>query len=267
MLKRLSRFLGVAVGVLVLVAVGFVLGVEEVRYFVGYRLFPETTRDAAFDKYTTPKGLTLYHLGTIHGRHLDHQAYGLGHLQSVVETLRPDLLMVEVLPTEDASGNPASGPIEMPVVTLVAQRAQIPVAGIDWWTEAWLEDRSSADRDDGMFGNLLAALPPTGTVLVLTGYAHLLEFRPRYTAAGFDAAPFPGAEKARLFARGSEPFRLPDGLDAAFVRSVAWVDARIEATTSETSRQAYEGKRRNLQASRERLTSAETQTSPPPSPR
>ncbi len=84
MSPRLRKTLLLALAAVGVAAAALVLGVAEVRYTVGYELFPEATRDAGFDKYTARSGATLYHLGTIHGRHLDEEAYGLGHLEALV---------------------------------------------------------------------------------------------------------------------------------------------------------------------------------------
>jgi hypothetical protein len=207
--------------------------VDEVRYAVGYEVFPETTRNASFDKYVSTSGVTLYHLGTIHGGHLESKTYGLGHLQAVIEGLRPDVLLVESLPEELEHGNDGDGPIEMPVVTLIARRAGIAVVGIDWWTEAWLLSSSGGtdeERDDHMFANLQRSLPAAGRVLVLTGFSHVLEFRSRYGAAGFTSAPFSGEEKDALFAGAPAEFRVPDGLAESLDEGIARMSARRDAT-------------------------------------
>ena len=258
-MTRVSKYL-VLLSALIVIAGGFILSVAEVRYAVGYQLSPERTRNAGFAKYTAPSGTTVYHLGTIHGRHLETQAFGLGHLQAVIEQLRPTLVMVEVLPEEIVAGNPASGPLEMPVATLISQRAGTRVAGIDWWNEDFLEGRSPHDRDDKMFENLIDQLPSRGRVLVLTGFSHQLEFRSRYTASGFTQAHFSDAEKNALFAEVPDAFRFPDGTDEAISRAIAWAEGRRDGTTQRVARESYEGKIRSLEEFRARLNDPEIPT-------
>lgn len=199
MWKKVLKFL---VALVLVATVGLMVGVQEVRYFVGYALFPQTTRDAAFDKYTSPSG---------------------------------------------------AGPVEMPVVTLIARREGIGVAGIDWWSPQWLQGQSTHDRDDKMFQYLRGALPSTGTVLVLTGYAHLLEFRSRYAAAGFTRSGFSGPEKAALFAGAEAPFVFPDGLDRELVRTVGRFIDLAQQADSEALQDIYTKKAARIEAFRETL--------------
>ncbi|GEM_PF-3641552 len=255
-IKTVMKYVALALIALVV----FSMAVTEVRYFVGYKLAPEATRNAAFDKYTASTGATVYHLGTIHGQHLETPGFGLGHLQAVIENLRPTLLVVEVQPGEMERKNPASGPVEMPIATLLAEQVGIPVAGIDWWTPAGLAlgRRTNDDRDDKMFENLLSVLPQSGQVLVLTGFSHLLEFRTRYEKNGFKRQPFSHEEKEAVFANAPSPFRYPKGTDAVFLRAIEWAAQQTANTTDEASKERFERKRLGLQAFRARLTASST---------
>jgi len=246
-MKRIAKYISVMVGAVVLGGAGLALGNEELRLYFGYTLFPKVTRNAAFARYTSVSGVTVYHLGTIHGRHLENPDFGLGHLQAVIENLKPTMLMVEVLPLELEAGNSASGPLEMPVATLIAQAAGIEVKGIDWWVQSAGVRTTSDVRDDKMFENLQAALPSEGTVLVLTGFSHWVAFRSRYAVAGFTKESFTDSSKNKVFGLPPGPFRFPAGTDETIRRAMAWASKRMNETDDATMKHNYEGKKRILE--------------------
>ncbi len=57
-------------------------------------------------------------------------------LCQIIETYRPDLVLVEIRPDAFRAGHYEDGPFEMTAVTLCARRHHIAVAPIDWWLES-----------------------------------------------------------------------------------------------------------------------------------
>ena len=58
-MQKVLKYLGAGLALALTALLLFVAGVSEVRYAVGYKLFPEMTRNAAFDKHTAPSGATV----------------------------------------------------------------------------------------------------------------------------------------------------------------------------------------------------------------
>ena len=220
---------------------------SEARSLALVQLAPARARDAHFVKLARPGGPTVYLLGTIHSRHLETEAYSLLHIHAVIERLRPDLLLVESRPAELERGNWADGPIEMPFASLTARALGLRVEGMDWWGQEHLGlRRSNAEREERMAANILARLPERGTVLVLTGFSHIVEFLPRLEAAGYAQVEFGRAEKRALFDTAGMALSFPPGIAHAIEARIQEAEAELRAKGEDPRASRYVADRRRL---------------------
>ncbi|WP_041453290.1 hypothetical protein [Anaeromyxobacter dehalogenans] len=74
-------------------------------------------------------------VGTIHRAHLTEPEYPLPYLAGLIETYRPDLILVEVRPEPFALGRLEDGPFEMTYVSWLGQAKGIAVGPIDWFRD------------------------------------------------------------------------------------------------------------------------------------
>ncbi|GAO01726.1 hypothetical protein [Anaeromyxobacter sp. PSR-1] len=74
-------------------------------------------------------------VGTIHRAHLTESAYPLSQLAGLIETYRPDLILVEIRPEPFALGHLEDGPFEMTYVTWLGHSKGIAVSPIDWFRD------------------------------------------------------------------------------------------------------------------------------------
>jgi len=213
---------------------------SELRSFLLFKASPAYARDSHFLRLTG-NGQAVYLLGTIHRDHLTSEAYSLRHIQSVVENLKPDLLLVESRPEEFAKENWADGPIEMPVASLTARALGIPVAGIDWWYRIGSKPgTSSPERDDHIFQNSLERLPGHRKVLILVGYSHVAELSQRLQPAGYAVDRFDRQEKRDLFSTRGGPATFPPSLKQAVQKYVEAARRELDQETDPDWRSALE---------------------------
>jgi len=210
-LRRIA--LGIFGSVLALAAL-LVTFNAEARGGVLLLVAPGYFRDVQFLRFADSQGHEVYLLGTIHTDHLTTPSYSLLHLQTVLEHLKPDLLLVESRPEELVKDNWGDGPIEMPFVSLKARTADIETQGMDWWVKESVTSISSNsdEREDRMFQNILTALPNHQTVLILTGWSHVEGFQRRLLESGYNDSPFPAAEKKELFSIAGMNLIFPKGM-------------------------------------------------------
>lgn len=90
-------------------------------------------------------------IGTIHKEHLKEATYPIQSLKTIMNSYKPDLVLVEIRPEKLKSGELEDGPFEMAYVVAIANQMGIEVAGIDYWTEMQiqkeLEQNPNAELD------------------------------------------------------------------------------------------------------------------------
>jgi len=231
---RISVFVAACFGVLLLIGFPF----AEFFAYANHQISPESGRNGTFKRYRSSQEVDVYHLGTIHGDHLESKGFHLGHLEAVIRNLKPTHLMVEIRPEDLKVGNLAQSPVEMPVATFLARKDGIPVHAIDWWQAGG--SGTNSVRDDQMFANFQRVVPSTGRVLILTGFSHVLEFKPRFAQAGFVEVPMDSETKNALFQGATTPFRFPNGLAEALQASLSHVKALVDAEKDPEYRKTLE---------------------------
>ncbi len=131
----------------------------------------------------------IYILGTIHGAHFEESSnYSLADIQSVIDTVQPDILLVEARQETFDNHGVIDGPFEMIFAWSYAEAGGIPVRGIDWWriTEDAQSNTTTAERDDHIYENIMAESAGYKKVLVLCGATHRIEQSKRFSDNGHD---------------------------------------------------------------------------------
>ena len=201
---------------------------SELKTFLLLKVAPARARDGLLVRLERLGGPSVWLLGTIHGGHLETEAYSLAHLEAVLLHLHPARLLVESRPEEVAAGNLADGPFEMGYMSLVARAAGIPFDGVDWWDEDAVGlRRTNAEREGRIVRNIVARLPAVGSVLVLLGFSHIPELVERLREQGYVKAPISSEERAMLFDTATISQRFPAGMAAALERRIAADERRL----------------------------------------
>jgi hypothetical protein len=178
-------------------------------------------------KMNSSEGNQLYLLGTLHGLDENH----LLCIKAVVENLKPTIVLVEIRPPEFEKGNYCDGPPEMTYITLIAQKANIEVFGIDWWREElsgaqiascnWEamndEERmgiiNSEERNKKIKDNILMNIKSgTKKALVVLGYSHIKPIMILLTKQNWHSEEIPSQEMERYFRTGDEQIVFPGGM-------------------------------------------------------
>jgi hypothetical protein len=130
----------------------------------------------------------FYILGTIHGDHFDHvNNYSLANIQSVIDTIKPDLLLIETRPETLEKYDALDGPIEMIFVWAYAKEHGYNIQGIDWWKiEAGTQANSTTNvRDDNIYNNIIKSSETSQKILIICGAMHRIELRQRFSNNGY----------------------------------------------------------------------------------
>jgi hypothetical protein len=200
----------------------------ELKTFLLLKVVPARARDGLLVRLERLGGPSVWLLGTIHGGHLETEAYSLAHLEAVLLHLHPARLLVESRPEEVAAGNLADGPFEMGYLSLTARAAGIPFDGVDWWDEDAVGlRRTNAEREDRIARNVVARLPAMGSVLVVVGFSHIPELVERLRQRGYMKSPVSSEERAMLFDTAGISQRFPAGMAAALERRIAVDEGRL----------------------------------------
>lgn len=186
--------------------------VEKTTYF----------RDSAFRKYT--KGdQDIYFLGTVHSMSLNSKHFSYLNLKSVIENLKPDLLLVESRPEQLANGNFADGPVEMLYSHLTAISNGIPVKGIDWWNaDTSSPNTTSAARDNHINNNILKDVVGYKKVLILMGRDHVGIEQPKLEVARYKSSSFSKIEKDNLFKVKNQKLLYPKGMNYYIQKRISY---------------------------------------------
>jgi hypothetical protein len=156
----------------------------------------------------------IYILGTIHQGHFDKQNnYPLADVQSVIDEIRPDLLLVEVRQETFEKYGALDGPTEMVFAWSYANEKGIYVSGIDYWYPSLgLPNTTFSERDDHIFDNIISASNKKENILVLIGCSHLFPLDRRFISHGYRRIKI--ANKERYFRNSSNiDFAYPDSYE------------------------------------------------------
>ena len=227
-MTRAKKITMAAVAVLFVVVVAGILANAELRTFLLIKVAPGRARDSLLIRLKKPSGPEIYLLGTIHGDHLETEAYSLAHIEAVLLHLRPARLLVESRPDQIAAGNLADGPIEMAYASLIARAEGIDFDGMDWWDEEGDSvRRTDATRDDRMVRNIVERTAGDGTTLVLAGFSHVPEFAQRLRELGYEELDIPPAARAALFDPAGVSELFPAGMGEVVERRIATDEATL----------------------------------------
>ena len=178
----------VGVVVISIFAIAFaLLPVAEFLSWAEFKITPAFAKHSHFVRLKNrAKGQTIYLLGTIHEGHFERgSGYPYEELRSVLQFVKPDLLLVEIRPESLERGKWGEGPPEMPYAMAVAQEAGIRVAGMDFWRADYHPMRNFDEREDRMTELISEAAMTKKVTLVFTGYSHVAGIRHRLAAADF----------------------------------------------------------------------------------
>ncbi|WP_070000986.1 hypothetical protein [Cellulosilyticum sp. I15G10I2] len=136
----------------------------------------------------------IYILGTIHSAHYQkNYNYSLADIKYAIDTIKPDLLLIETRQEIFDSFKALDGPSEMIFSWCYANENNIPVKGIDWWCSAPnMRANNSFNtaydrlRDDEIYKNIQALLPDRGKVLIICGMTHRVAQTKRFICEGYN---------------------------------------------------------------------------------
>ena len=162
----------------------------------------------------------IFILGTIHHFHFTANDYSLAHVESVIKTVAPNVLLIEGRQATLSSHDAVDGPFEMAFARCIAREQGLPVFGIDSWEV--IKDKAAFEsldalRDDRMFDNIIAASEGYCCALVLMGASHRERMPERFLKAGYFAGKIDNV--LDYFSNINTPFRYPNGMSAEFIRS------------------------------------------------
>ena len=154
--------------------------VNEVLSMLMFRVAPNLAKVrhiVAFQDGAQEKEIII--VGTVHYLHLKCRQYPLWDLKSVIYSVQPDLVLVEMRSSSIHSGDLGEGPIEMPFCMFVAREIGIEVRGIDDWCTA------PSRREDNICANLISEAACAHRTLVFVGYSHVYGLVRRLLARGY----------------------------------------------------------------------------------
>ena len=163
----------------------------------------------------------IFILGTMHHFHLaEDNNYSLAHVQSVIKTIAPDLLLIEARPETLEKYNAVDGPFEMIFARCYADEQGIPVKGVDWWKIVESNEAMKAlnlERDDRMFNNILSSIGSYDKVLVIMGASHRERMPERFLKNGFTQTEI--VDILSYFSRVDSQFRYPQRMIEEYTHS------------------------------------------------
>jgi hypothetical protein len=125
----------------------------------------------------------IYILGTIHSSHFNkNYNYSMKHIKSVIDTVNPDIILIEIRQEILNKYNVLDGPIEMIFAWCYANEKNIEVKGIDYWeiSNEFKPNTTDTNRDDNIFNNIITEMGNNGRTLVLCGRTHRIELDKRF---------------------------------------------------------------------------------------
>ncbi|MFL0197985.1 hypothetical protein ACJDU8_20820 [Clostridium sp. WILCCON 0269] len=172
-------------------------------------------RNHYFRKYIK-NNQQIYFLGTDHSMSLDTEPFSYLELKSVIENLKPDLVLIESRPEQLDNSNWADGPPKMLYCHLIANRLAIRVKGVDWWTVSSynIPNSSNPIRDSYIHENIVKNinLYKSKKILIIMGADHVILEQPKLESVGYKEAFFSVFEKNRLFKIHNKRLTYPKGM-------------------------------------------------------
>lgn len=228
--RRLSVTKSIFAAVFVLAAVFMLAGcadrkAEKVQVDFGSEPINENVSiPADFGKeeliacYDTGKQL-VYTLGTWHDHHLEQEAnYSLHDIQSVIENVKPDMVLIECRESVFEKYGALDGPIEMIFIYSYCRDNGIPVGLIDYWQldDTFVKNQNSTndERDNVIANNILrkvSGLDKDKRVLVCYGSSHYFFQKPRMEKMGWTNVPL--SDRAGYFKHNEEQFVYPESME------------------------------------------------------
>ena len=196
---------------------------------------PSRAKENRFKKMISSEGNHLYLFGTYHGLDEKH----LLSLKTIVENLEPDIVLVEIRPWEFENKNYCDGPPEMTYITLIAQKANIEVHGVDWWkVEARIGSRdwkemndaereiiNSEERNKKIKDNILMNIKgDTKKALVVLGYPHIKPIMILLAKQNWYSEKIPKDEVPSYFQTSDEQMLFPSGMCQYIKKEIGILD-------------------------------------------
>ena len=184
---------------------------EESYSTLQFRFFPEFAKDSHFIRLTrSNSNQVIYLLGTVHGRHFNVDSnYPYWQLRSVIETLHPERLILEIRPQEFSNGMWGASPPEMSYAALVAKVAGVSIAPMDYWGKNYDAMKDFEIREDHMEDLIYKESDGQKVSLVLTGYSHILGLSKRLLSHGFSVDKTFSSRQKRMLLNETAKTEIP----------------------------------------------------------
>jgi hypothetical protein len=185
----------------------FYLPMQELYSTFQFRFMPETAKTAHFIRLKDSSANQIYLLGTAHERHFKSDStYPYWQLRSVIEQLKPNLLLLEIRPQEFNAGEWGESPAEMSYAAIIGKNTGIKMAGMDYWKPGYQPARDFDDREDHMIELILQKVQTARVSLILTGYSHIPGLTRRLVKKGYEFDNnLPKSEKIKLLNSNKDP--------------------------------------------------------------
>jgi hypothetical protein len=223
-MKKGKRVLIASVGFLV-VLIGFVVFFYQNAVIAPY--YGKTSNLVHYEQQDEGANRDFYIMGTIHAMHFTEKYnYAIAEIKSVIDTLEPDLILVEVRQETVDQYGALDGPIDMIYAWCYAKEKNIDVKGIDYWSPAPGVRSNSTDdtRDDKLFENVLLAGKEGGKILVVCGAQHRINFKERFINAGYRKSGI--SNISNYFGHyDAEHFQYPDSMAEEIVKKIEWANS------------------------------------------
>lgn len=220
--QRKSRLkIAIVIFVTVVLIIGIFFGVQVRNYL---QLIKKENNIVLFK---TESNQEIYILGSIHNKHYDKdRKYSIADIQSVIEAIQPDILLVEVRQDTVDTYNALDGPIEMIFAWSYAKENDVEVKGIDWYkiTEDMQSNRTNEERDDKIFNNINLSIGDNEKVLIIVGATHLVEQSKRFKDNGFTEVKLNNVEQ--FFGNVSEAnFAYPETMKSEIQKKMEYAQS------------------------------------------
>ena len=171
----------------------------------------------------------IFILGTIHHYHLvETNDYSYAHIQSAIQSIAPDVLLIEARPETIEKYNAVDGPLEMVFARCYACNHGISVKGIDWWYAAKNNkalEALEARREDKLLDNILSESAGYIKALVLFGASHRERIPELILKEGYEKVEIDCIDK--YFDNISIPFVYPKGMAEEYSRQVKYYESNF----------------------------------------
>lgn len=195
---------------------------------------------------TENKSQEIYILGTIHNHHFNKLFdYSIVNIQSTIDAIDPDLILVEVRQDSVDNYDALDGPIEMVFAWSYAKEAGIEVKGIDWFelSENRRANKTDDLRDDHIFDNIMATIQDESKVMIICGVAHRVEQSKRFIENRYTQVVL--KDKASYFNNlSTDSFVYPTSMTAELKKQIVFwetiaIDEAKKGTTEESNGRQY----------------------------